>query len=61
MACAREEDARDWLATAQRAAELSEAEARHFLNGERPECADGKRRWTLLTWRHLPVGFCKLS
>ena len=52
---------RDWLATARRTLELSEAEAKRFLSGERPECADGKRSWTLLTWNRLPVGFCKLS
>ena len=56
-----EGDLRDWLATARRTLELSEDEAKRFLNGERPECADGKRSWTLLTWNRLPVGFCKLS
>ena len=61
MACTGEGDLRDWLATARRTLELSEDEAKRFLNGERPECADGKRSWTLLTWNRLPVGFCKLS
>ena len=61
MACAGEGDLRDWLATARRTLELSEDEAKRFLSGERPECADGRRSWTLLTWNRLPVGFCKLS
>ena len=61
MACAGEGDLRDWLATARRTFELSEDEAKRFLSGERPECAEGKRSWTLLTWNRLPVGFCKLS
>ena len=61
MACTDEANPRDWLATAHRTKELAEDQALRFLNGVRPESVDGKRFWTLLTCRRLPVGFCKLS
>ena len=61
MACTDEENPRGWLATAHRTKEITEEQALRFLNGERPESADGKRFWTLLTCRHLPVGFCKYA
>ncbi len=61
MACTEEAFACDHLGVAHRTVELSEEEALRFLNGERPESADGKKQWTLLTVHHLPLGFCKLS
>ena len=61
MACTDESTPRDWLATAHNTFELPEPEALRFLNGERPESSDGKKRWTLLTCNRLPLGFCKLA
>ena len=61
MACTDESAPRDWLATAHNTFELPEPEALRFLNGERPESSDGKKRWTLLTCNRLPLGFCKLA
>ena len=61
MACTDSENPRDWLATAGKTLELDEADALRFLSGVRPESADGKKSWVLLTCRHLPLGFCKLA
>ena len=48
------------LARARYTFETDEDTARRFLAGERLEASDGKRRWTLITWNGLPVGWQKM-